>query len=156
MRKISAQQCEATEVLRSKVGVHKLHTTSASSRQALGTHGQKHTKNIQKIDPQTFQNRARRPPKLSLEPSKTLFSKTSNLRRQKRSCGKTLGGHFRPTWLHVGGPRGSKIEAETLKSRRLKPTRFWHRFFKGSDLVLEWFSGGLGVRKCMENVKTRS
>ena len=155
MRKISAQQCEATEVLRSKVGVHKLHTTSASSRQALGTHGQKHTKNIQKIDPQTFQNRARRPPKLSLEPSKTLFLKTSNLRRQKRSCGKTLGWHFRPTWLHLGLPRCSKIKAETSKNRCSKTIRFQHRFFKGSDVVLEGFFVGYGIRKRMKNVKTR-
>ena len=44
-----------------------------------------------------------------------------------------------PTWLHLGGSRPSKIEAKTRKNRCWKTTHFWHRFLKGSDLILERF-----------------
>ena len=64
----------------------------------------------------TLPNRALGPPKSSPEPSKTTFFNTSNLRKQKKSCAKTLGGHFEPTWLQFGGPRPSKIEAKTRKN----------------------------------------
>ena len=44
----------------------------------------------------------------------------------------------RRTWK----PKTPKIEAETRKNRCWKTTHFWHRFWKGSDLVLEWFLKG--------------
>ena len=61
----------------------------------------------------------------------------------------------RRTWLHLGGPRGSKIEAKTLKNRCWKTTRFQHRFWKGSDLVLEGFLVGFSNRKCMQKAMWR-
>ena len=48
----------------------------------------------------------------------------------------------RRTWLHLGGPRGSKIEAETRKNRCWKTSHFRHRFLEGSDLILERFLVG--------------
>ena len=48
-----------------------------------------------------------------------------------------------PTWLHLGGPRGSKIEAETRNNQCWKTTHFRHRFLEGSDLILERFLVGL-------------
>ena len=48
-----------------------------------------------------------------------------------------------PTWLHLGSPRTSKIEAETRKNRCWKTTHFRHRFLEGSDLILERFLVGL-------------
>ena len=61
-------------------------------------------------------NRSQNPLKSRLERSKTPFLKIFNLRRLQRSCGKTLGKHFEPTWLQVGDPRPSKIEAKTRKN----------------------------------------
>ena len=45
----------------------------------------------------------------------------------------------RRTWLHLGGPRPSEIEAKTRKNWRWKTTRFWDRFCKGSDIVFQGF-----------------
>ena len=103
----------------------------------------------------TIQNRVPGPPKLRLEPPRRHFLKTSNLRRQKRSCGKTLGGHFRPTWLHLGGPRCSKIKAETQKNRCSKTIHFWHRFLKCSGLVLAGFLIGFLDQKSMQKATWR-
>ena len=50
--------------------------------------------------------------------------------------------NFEPTWLHLGGPRGSKIEAETRNNQCWKTTHFRHRFFEGSDLIFERFLVG--------------
>ena len=49
----------------------------------------------------------------------------------------------------------SQIEAKSLKNRCLKTSCFWHRFFKGSDLVLEGFLVGFFDQKCMKFVNTR-
>ena len=58
------------------------------------------------IEPWSLQNRVWSLPRRH-------FQKTSNLRRQKNGCGVTFERHFGPTWLQLGGPRPSKIEAET-------------------------------------------
>ena len=71
---------------------------------------------------------------------------------QKIDCRKVLGPK-RPTWLHLGGPRGSKIEAQTPKNRCWKTTHFQHRFWRGSDLVLEGFLVGFLEQKCMPKAK---
>ena len=63
---------------------------------------------------------------------------------------------FIPTWLQVGGPRGSKIEAKTRKNRCWKTTRFRHRFLEGSDVVLGRFLVGFGDQKCMRKVMSRN
>ena len=57
------------------------------------------------------------------------------------------------TWLQVGGPRGFKIEAKTLKNRCWKTTHFQHRFWRGSELVLEEFLVGFLEPKCMPKAK---
>ena len=44
-----------------------------------------------------------------------------------------------PTWLQVGGPRGSKIEAEPRKNRCRKTTRFRDRFLGCPGMVFEGF-----------------
>ena len=45
----------------------------------------------------------------------------------------------RRTWLHLGGPTPSKIEAKTWKIRCSKMMRFSHRLFSGWDFVSAWF-----------------
>ena len=70
-----------------------------------------------KIEAWRLQNRGLRPPKSSPEPSKTPFLKTFNLGSLKSKLPYRRRGHFEPTWLQVGGPRPSKIEAETRKNR---------------------------------------
>ena len=67
--------------------------------------------------PKTLQNRGPGPPKSSLEPSKTPFFNTFKLRRHKKRTEHFEKSIFRPTWLHLGGPRGSKIEAKTRKNQ---------------------------------------
>ena len=47
-----------------------------------------------------------------------------------------------PTWLHLGGPRLSKIEAKTRKNRCWKTMCYRHRFWERSALVLEGFLKG--------------
>ena len=108
-----------------------------------------------KIKAWSLQNRSPEPPKSSLEPSKMQFLKNLNLRGSKRSSAKGIGGQNEPTWLQVGGPRPSKIEAETRKNRCWKKHGFWHRFSKSSDLVLERFLVGFFDRKCTEITKKR-
>merc|ERR1712094_27276 len=44
-----------------------------------------------------------------------------------------------PTWLQLGGPRDSEMEARPPKNRCQKTMRFGYRFWKGSDLVSEGF-----------------
>ena len=70
-----------------------------------------------KIDARGLQNRARRPPRHH-------FLQTSHLRRLFEGCVFMSGSHFEPTWLQVGGPRPSNIEAKTRKNRCKKPTSF--------------------------------
>ena len=60
----------------------------------------------------------------------------------------------RPTWLQVGGPRGFKIEAQTLKNRRWICAAFLHRFFRVWASILKplgpptWSQvGHLGLKK---------
>ena len=86
---------------------------SASSRHTRP----KSYKNLEKMESQTLQNRGPRPPKSSPEPFKTPFLKTSNLRRLKMTTILKVLRPKCPTWLHVGGPRPSKIEAGTRKNR---------------------------------------
>ena len=59
-----------------------------------------------------------------------------------------------PTWLHLGGPRPSQIEAKTSKNRCWKSTRFRHRFLKGLDLVLEGFLDDFWKEKCTKFAQT--
>ena len=63
-----------------------------------------------KIEPWGLQNRAWSPPR-------RYFSKTFNLRRLPRSTVQKVLKPKWPTWLQLGGPRPSKIEAETRKNR---------------------------------------
>ena len=44
-----------------------------------------------------------------------------------------------PTWLQLGSPRPSKIEARTPKNRCWKTSSFQHRFLKGSNVVFKGF-----------------
>ena len=60
--------------------------------------------------PQSLQNRPWRRPRRYLP-------KTLNLRRLPSRLPYRRRSHFEPTWLHLGGPRGSKIEAKTRKNR---------------------------------------
>ena len=76
----------------------------------------------------SLQNRGPGPPKSSPEPSETTFLKTSNLRRLLEGQGLQVWWPKLPTWLQLGSPRGSKIEARTRKNRCQKTTRFQHRF----------------------------
>ena len=62
---------------------------------------------------------------------------------------------FEPTWLHLGGPRGSKIEAKTRKNRCQKAMRFSPRFFSGSGLVLEGFWRRFWMEKLLKIAKVR-
>ena len=59
-----------------------------------------------------------------------------------------------PTWLQLGGPRPSKIDAKTRKTRYKRITRFWHRFFHRLDLILEGFLNDFLKEKHMSFVKT--
>ena len=85
-----------------------------------GTSSRQYAKKIAKVSknpPQSLQNRALEPPKLILEPFKTPFQKTSNLRTL---LGSTIPSFLKlkwPTWFHLGGPRPSQIEAKTSKTR---------------------------------------
>ena len=56
----------------------------------------------------------------------------------------------RRTWLQVGGPKPVEIEAETRKNRCQKTTRFRHRFWKGSDLVLDGFLVGFLIKNAYQ------
>ena len=58
----------------------------------------------------------------------------------------------RRTWLHLGGPRPSEIEAETRKNRCWKATRFWDLFLKGSDIVFQGFLVGCLDQNCIQKV----
>ena len=62
-----------------------------------------------KIELWGFQNRAWSPPRHN-------FEKMLNLRSLLGPTAFRSGPHFEPTWLHLGGPRPSKIEAESLKN----------------------------------------
>ena len=97
---------------------------------------------------QRLQNRARSPPR-------RYFLKTSILRALQGSCIFMSGEHFEPTWLHLGGPRGSQIEAKTRKNRGSKTRRFSRGFFNPPVLVLEGFWGGFLKPKRIQNVKTQ-
>ena len=70
-----------------------------------GTSSRQHAKKFLKMT----KNR----PKSNLEPSKTQFRKTSNLRTLLGSTGPSFLRPKWPTWLHLGGPRPSQIEAKT-------------------------------------------
>ena len=61
----------------------------------------------------------------------------------------------RRTWLHLGSPRPSEIEAKTRKNRCWKTTRFWDRFCKGSDIVFQGFLVGLLDPKSMQKATWR-
>ena len=67
--------------------------------------------------PKTLQNRGPWPPKSSLEPSKTPFLQDIYLKKVKKELHHNFLRPKWPTWLHLGGPRPFKIEAETLKNR---------------------------------------
>ncbi len=67
--------------------------------------------------PKTLQNRGPGPPKSSLEPSKTPFLQDIYLKKVKKELHHNFLRPKWPTWLHLGGPRPSKIEAETRKKR---------------------------------------
>ena len=95
-----------------------------------------------KIEPRSLQNQGRSPPRRSCY-------KTFNLRRLKMTTRPNFWRPKWPTWLHLGGPRPSKIEAEAVKNRCSKTTRFWHRFLKGLDVVLEGFLIGFLDHKRM-------
>ena len=69
------------------------------------------------IVPRTLQNRGPGPPKSSPEPSKTPFFKDLQLKRVKMGNPRSFWRPKLPTWLQVGGPRPSKIEAKTRKNR---------------------------------------
>ena len=97
---------------------------------------------------QTLQNRAWSAPRRH-------FEQMLNLRRLKSRLPHSRRRHCGPTWLQVGGPRSSKIEAETRKKRCWKTTHFWHRFWKGSGLVLEGFLRVFLSEKWMHLAKTR-
>ena len=101
-----------------------------------------------KIEARSLQNRAWSPPRRH-------FYKTCNLRRLWKATALIFCGPRWPTWLQLGGPRGSKIEAKTLKNRCWKKHRFWHRFLKGSDVVFEWFWVGFSDPKRMRKAKMR-
>ena len=113
------------------------------------------SKNQSKIEPRGVQNRALGPPKSSPERSKTRFLKTSNLKSFRGGVLFTKQPLLNPTWLHLGGPRSSKNEAETRKYRRWKTMRFWHRFWKGSGSVLEGFLEGFVKENLSKSAKTR-
>ena len=51
-------------------------------------------------------------------------------------------------------PQTSKIEPKTRKNRSLKTIRFWHRFWKGLDVVLEGFLVGFLNEKRVKTAKT--
>ena len=70
-----------------------------------------------KNHPQTLQNRAPEPPKSSLEPFKTPFLKDLQLKRVKKELFRSFGGPTWPTWLHLGDPRPSQIEAKFYENR---------------------------------------
>ena len=74
-----------------------------------------------KIEPWGLQNRAWSPPRRN-------FEKRFNLRSLRGGGSNSDFCDFWPTWLHLGGPRGSKIEAKTLKNGCWKTSRFQHRF----------------------------
>ena len=95
-----------------------------------------------------FQNRAWSLPR-------RYFFKSFNLRALNMSLFKTFVGPKWRTWLGLGGPRPSQIEAETRKNRCWKTTRFWHRFLKGSDVVLEGFLEGFWEQKYVKFTKSR-
>ena len=69
------------------------------------------------IEPRGLQNRALEPPKSRSEPSKKLSLKDLQLKTAPRSLRDNVWRPKYPTWLFFGGPRGSKIEAETQKKR---------------------------------------
>ena len=94
-----------------QIPIHKLRKISASSRHTRP----KTYENLEKIEPQTSQIEARGPPKSRPEPSKALCYKDTNLRRFKSRLLYARRRHFEPTWLQVGGPRASKIEAKIEK-----------------------------------------
>ena len=63
------------------------------------------------------QRKAGGPPKSSLEPSKTPFLKDIQLKIIQGGGSNSDLLHFEPTWLQVGSPRPSKIQAEARKKR---------------------------------------
>ena len=73
------------------------------------------------IEPWGLQNRAWSPPRRH-------FEKRFNLRSLRGGGSNSDFCDFWLTWLHLGGPRGFKIEAKTLKNGCWKTSRFQHRF----------------------------
>ena len=74
-------------------------------------------------------NRGPGPLKSRPEPSKALCYKDTNLRRFKSRLLYARRRHFEPTWLQVGGPRASKIEAKIekidIKKQHVFEIDFW-------------------------------
>ena len=63
-----------------------------------------------KIDAWRLQNKDRNLPTHN-------FLRTSNIKRFKSRLPHCRRNHFEPTWLQLGGPRGPKIKAKSLKNR---------------------------------------
>ena len=129
-----------------QIPIHKLRKISASSRHTRP----KTYENLEKIEPQTSQIEARGPPKLRPEPSKALCYKDTNLRRFKSRLLYARRRHFEPTWLQVGGPRASKIEAKIRKNRYWKTTCFRDRFLGRPGMVFNRFLDGFLDPKSMQ------
>ena len=60
-----------------------------------------------------LQNRGLEIPKSSLEPSKVSFLKDTYRKKAQGGFSNSEMSYFEPTWLHLGGPRGSQIEGKT-------------------------------------------
>ena len=111
--------------------------------------------NLEKIVPGPSEIESRGLRNWVRRPLRRHFPKTFNLRWLLEGCIFMSGKHFEPTWLHLGGPRGSKIKAQTWKNRCWKTIRFRHRFWRRSGLVLQAFLKRFLNGKIMKIAETR-
>ena len=119
------------------IPIHKLRKISASSRHTRP----KTCENLEKNGASDLPNRGPGPLKSRPEPSKALCYKDTNLRRFKSRLLYARRRHFEPTWLQVGGPRVSKIEAKIekidIKKQHVFEIDFW--------VARAWFLRGFWI-----------